>query len=189
MARFGHLSPWIRWTCVLKTSKLALVAARVEICVYGMRLGETMAATNRSLYLPDFMTGIIAALAINRIPSLSLRGNRLDIAFDRLSRDIDNEAQKENLDVKFRIRVHPIHHDSTQHQQALYEAAQRDLISLDNPEFQRIRLKLSAEDALPYLEGLPGSPGMYQRLASLLVRYYEQPADSQENQRAAAAGA
>jgi hypothetical protein len=127
----------------------------------------------RALYLPDFMTGILAALAANRVPFLSLRRNRLDQAFSRLSQDIKQEAENEGMEVKFRIRLHPIHQDSTQLQQALYEAAQRDLISLDNPEFQRIRLKITPDEAPAYLNGLPGSPRMYVHLAERLMKYYQ----------------
>ena len=148
-----------------------------------------MTPTTRPLYLPDFITGMIAALAMHRVPSLSLRGNKLDLAFERLSDEVAREAEKEHLDVRFRIKVHTIHRDSTQLQQALYEAAQRDLISLDNPEFQRIRLKLSSEDAAAYFIGLPGSPEMYRRLANQLVRYYEEPVEGPEDQRVTAAEA
>jgi len=132
----------------------------------------------KPLYLADFITGVFAALAMKGVSSLSLRGNRLDLAFERLSEEIKTEAARENLEPRFRLRVHPIHHDSSALQQALYEAAQRDLVSLDNPEFQRIRFKFSSREAPAYLEELPGSPQMYQILAGLLLRYYqESPGD------------
>jgi hypothetical protein len=61
-------------------------------------------------------------------------------------------------------------------QRALYEAAQRDLISLDNPEFQDIRLKIAPNQARSYFEGLPGSPEMYAALSSKLLQYYREVA-------------
>jgi|SRR5579872_2413220 len=134
----------------------------------------------KPLYLPDFMTGILAALAIKKIPALSLRGNRLDQAFARLHKDIIQIAKETNLEVKFRIRLHPIHQDSTQLQQALYEAAQRDLVSLDNPEFQKIRLKITASEAPAYLKGLPGSQEMYEQLANRLIDYYQENVEGTE---------
>jgi len=136
--------------------------------------------TTRALYLPDFMTGILAALAMKHVPVLSLRRNRLDQAFARLDQDIKQEAEKTGMEVKFRIRLHPIHQDSTQLQQALYEAAQRDLISLDNPEFQRIRLKITPDEAPVYLEGLPGLPQMYVQLAERLMGYYQEEGEQTE---------
>jgi hypothetical protein len=122
--------------------------------------------------MPDFMTGILAALAVNRVPALSLRRSRLDQAFAHLNQDIEEAAGAAGLDPKFRIRLHPIHQDSTLLQQALYEAAQRDLISLDNPEFQKVRLKIGPDEAQTYLAGLPGSREMYLRLAERLMYYY-----------------
>jgi hypothetical protein len=136
------------------------------------------------LYLSDFMTGILATLALKQIPVLSLRENRLDQAFSLLNQDILQEATKAGLEMKFRIRTHPIHQDSTVLQQALYEAAQRDLISLDNPEFQKIRLKINAADAPAFLQDLPGTREMYMRLADLLLKYYyEQETDSEVKAR------
>jgi hypothetical protein len=126
------------------------------------------------------MTGILAGLALNKVPTLSLRQNRLDRAFTRLNERIAREAKKAKLAVKFHFRAHPIHQDSTMLQQALYEAAQRDLISLDNPEFQRIRLKITPDEATAYLKGVPGSPAMYTRLAALLVKFYQEAEDNTE---------
>ena len=135
------------------------------------------------LYMPDFMTGILAALAVHRVPMLSLRRSRLDQAFARLNQDIKEAAEAAGLDLKFRIRLHPIHQDSTLLQQALYEAAQRDLVSLDNPEFQKVRLKIDPDEAQNYLAGLPGSREMYIRLADRLMCYYRD-----EDEEAASAG-
>lgn len=77
----------------------------------------------KSLYLPDFLTGIIAALAAKKVAALSLRRSRLDRAFARLTEDVVREAQSRGISVKFRIRLHDVHQDSTQLHQALYEAA------------------------------------------------------------------
>ena len=126
------------------------------------------------LYMPEFMTGILAALAMKRVSALSLRQSRLDQAFARLNEEMIRDAGEYGIDVRFRIRVHPVHQDSTVLHQALYEAAQRDLISLDNPEFQRIRLKIDSADAPGYLEGLPGTSGMYSQLADRLLQYYRE---------------
>ena len=126
-----------------------------------------------SLYLTDLLTGLFAALALKHRPVLSLRQNRFDRAMAHLVRDIEQEAAKLNLKVRFRILAHPIYQDSEAVHQALYEAAQSDLISLDNPEFQDIRLKISSADAPRYLSHLPGTPEMYERLATRLLQYYQ----------------
>jgi hypothetical protein len=131
----------------------------------------------KALYLSDLLTGLIAGLALRRISALSIRNNQFDRALARLvDDDLQKEASKRGFQVKFRIRPHEIHGDSTVVQRALYEAAQRDLISLDNPEFQDIRLKITAPEAASYFEGLPGSPEMYEALSSKLLQYYQDAA-------------
>jgi hypothetical protein len=127
------------------------------------------------------MTGILAALAVNRVPVLSLRRSRLDQAFARLNQDIEEAAGAAGLDLKVRIRLHPIHQDSTLLQQALYDAAQRDLVSLDNPEFQKVRLKIGPDEAQTYLARLPGSREMYLRLAERLMCYYRDEDEGAES--------
>ncbi len=128
-----------------------------------------------SLYLSDLLTGLIAGLALNKITALSIQRNVFDHALARLVEDdLQPQAVQQGFVLKFRVRPHEIHGDSTVVQRALYEAAQRDLISWDNPEFQDIRLKISAHDAPSYFEGLPGSVEMYKALSSKLLEYYRE---------------
>lgn len=128
----------------------------------------------RPLYLADLITGVFAALAIRQIRSVPLQSGRLERAFARLATDVQHEASAANLLPRFRLKVHAVHGDSPAIHEALYEAAKRDIVSFENPEFQNITLKLSAEDAGQFLEDLPGNPQMYQRLADKIVGYYEQ---------------
>lgn len=126
----------------------------------------------QNLYLSDFMTGLLAGLALKGMQTLSLRENRFDRAVEQLVRELDREAASFNLRVRFRIQTDRSHGDSSALQQALYEAARRDLISLDNPEFQDLRLKISPAEAPEYLASLPGSVQLYDRLAQRLLDYY-----------------
>jgi hypothetical protein len=128
-----------------------------------------------SLYLSDLLTGLLAGLALQKVSALSIRRNQFDQALARLvEKDLGEEANKQGLSVKFRVRPHEIHGDSSAVQRALYEAAQRDLISLDNPEYQDIRLKIRPSEARSYFEGLPGTPEMYETLSSKLLQYYRE---------------
>jgi len=126
----------------------------------------------KPLYLSDLMTGLFAALAMRELAVLSLRNSRLDRALERLADDVLAEATTEHLSVRFRLRTHPVHRDSTEIQHALWEAAQRELVSLDNPEFQNVRLKITSAEAPRYLANLPGSERMYRALADKLLNYY-----------------
>jgi len=127
-----------------------------------------------NLYLSDFVTGLLAALSLENFRVLSLRKHRLDLAMERLKEDLEKEANQENLRIRFHIQTHPVHRDSSVLQQALYEAAQRDLVSLDNPEFQDVRLKISSEEAQLYLSNVMGPPEMYKRLARRLIQHYQE---------------
>src|SRR6185436_11858358 len=131
-----------------------------------------MADKPTPLYLSDLVTGLFAALALREVPVLSLRDTRLDRAFAKLIDDINEQAKKLGLTVRFRLRTHPVHGDSPQVQHALWEAAQRDLVSLDNPEYQDVRVKITKTEAPSYLRQLPGSPQMYETLADKLMGYY-----------------
>jgi hypothetical protein len=131
----------------------------------------------KSIYLSDLLTGLVAALVLKDVSALSIRNNSFDQALARLvDDDLAREARERGLVVKFRVRPHQMHGDSTAVQRALYEAAQRDLISLDNPEFQDIRLKIKPSEARSYFVGLPGAPEMYEALSSKLLQYYREGA-------------
>lgn len=131
----------------------------------------------QSLYLSDLLTGLLAGLALQKISALSIRNNLFDRALARLvDHDLSSEATKQGFVVKFRVKPHDLHGDSSAVQRALYEAAQRDLISLDNPEFQDIRLKITPSEARSYFAGLPGTPEMYEMLSAKLLEYYQESA-------------
>lgn len=135
-------------------------------------MATTSSATSKAIYANDFFTGILAGLATHNVSTLSLRSNRLDKAFAQVFKDLQSESGDLNLDLRFRIRLHNIHGDSETVQQGLYEAAQRNIVSLDNPEFQDVRLRITLEDAEAYLAGVPGPADLYKRLAGNLIKYY-----------------
>lgn len=132
-----------------------------------------------ALYLSDLITGLFASLAVQAGPErsarrLSIRGNKFDRALSMLvSQDLPSEAAKSGLAVRFRVQPHSLHGDSAVVQRALYEAAQREIISFDNPEFQNMSLKLTAREAERYFDALPGPRDMYARLTQRLLDYYD----------------
>ena len=125
----------------------------------------------------DFFTGLLAGLAQGETQVWSLRGSRFDAAV-ALAFDVFSEmAPLSNLDVMFRIRTHKMHGDSVVVRDSLYSAAQRDLVSLDNPEFQTVRLKIGRSDGSQLLEHVPGGPHVFSKIADAFREAYEkQPA-------------
>jgi len=114
----------------------------------------------------DFFTGLFAALAMQGFITLSARTDDLDPAIKQVFDNLRRRATAEELNLRFRIKPHPLHKDSLTIQSALVRAAQRDLICFGN---QNIHIKLSRAEAVRVLECLPGGRRLYESLADEFV--------------------
>ncbi len=117
----------------------------------------------------DFFTGLFAALVSKGIPVISIRNERFEEALAPVFDKLKALAVGQGLDLRFRIRLHPFHNDSTTVRDAIYNAAQSGLISLDNPEYQDIRFKISDTQALKMLEDIPGGKELFLDLAESFI--------------------
>ncbi len=122
------------------------------------------------LYISDLFTGLFAALAFREIPVLSFRTTHLAHTLEKLWENLVTEAEREHLLLRFRLRMHPVHRDSTEIQNALWEARQRGLVSVSSAD---VRINISRIDAPRYLAQVPGSKDMYHTLAERFVTYYQ----------------
>lgn len=120
----------------------------------------------------DFFAGLFAALANRGLTTFSIRVDQFDPIVKDVYDHLVERAEAEHIRLRFRIKPHPVHNDSLTIQNALARAAQRDLISFDNPEYQDIQIKLAADEARRILDGLPGGPTLYNRLADEFVCAY-----------------
>lgn len=125
-----------------------------------------------SLTLDDFFTGLIAGLASLGVRVISIRGELFHEAIENVFRELQNEAVNERLRLKFTIARNPIHGDSPDVREALVKAVQRDIVSLDNPTYQDMRLKIGRNEAEDYLARVPGSPALYLHLAEAFLDRY-----------------
>lgn len=125
------------------------------------------------LSIDDFLTGLLAALALRKIKTISLREDRFDSAVEASFNTLKKLAPSKRIDVRFRIARHPIHGDSPNVRYAISNAVQRDLISLDNPEYQDIRLKITPEDAQYLISRLPGTTDLYDALGEAFLSQYD----------------
>lgn len=127
----------------------------------------------KRLNADDFITGLFAGLALAGQTTLSIRGDRFDRIMHGVFDELVERSSDADVDVRFRIRPHPVHGDSMTLRDAISAAAQRDLISLDNPEYQDIRFKFGPSDAAQILDRLPGGSELFNPLAnSFLEAYY-----------------
>lgn len=119
----------------------------------------------------DFLSALIADLAVNRVNVVSLRES-FDLALEEAFKELQTAASHHDLDLRFRIRTHPVHKDSATVREALAAAVQRDLISLDNPEYQDMRLKIDEDDAEGILDVTPIPRELVDRMSkAFLARY------------------
>lgn len=127
----------------------------------------------------DFFAGLFAALAVRGMISFSIRVDQFDPVVKAVFDELVERAAEKSVDLRFRIKPHPIHQDSLTVQSALARAAQRDVISFDNPEYQDIRIKLAGDEAEGILARLPGNPPLYEWIAERFVSGYSDPSRRQ----------
>jgi hypothetical protein len=131
----------------------------------------------------DMVTGLIRVLADRGYSSFVVKGDRLDTAFDAAFRRLLEIAEKFDVDVRFQIARDDFG-ESQILRTALNGAAQRDLVSFDNPEYQDMRLDRSKAAAVR-LERLPGGPELYEELAKVFIDEYDRYAAEIANPAAA----
>lgn len=120
----------------------------------------------------DFFTGLFAALATRGVTTVGRADDRFYRAAEAAFKALMAEAERAGLDVRFRVRLHPIHRDSEIVRDAVARAAKARLVSLDNPVFKDIRLKVEPTVAESQLRTLPGGPDLYKKLAGEFVESY-----------------
>lgn len=125
-----------------------------------------------SMTLDDFFTGFVAGLAARGVKVVSIRGERFHKAMEDVFHTLEQEADASGLRLKFVIHRNEVHGDSPDVREALAKGVQRDLVSLDNPEYQDMRLKITSQAAGAYFKRLPGSAELYIQLADSFIANY-----------------
>ena len=121
----------------------------------------------------DMVNGLIRALADRGYSSFLVRTDRIDAAFDAAFRRAREVAPQYDLDVRFRVARDDFG-ESEVLRTALNAAAQRDVVSFDNPEYQDMRIDRAKVTATIRLERLPGGASLYEQLAESFLEAYEQ---------------
>lgn len=124
--------------------------------------------------LDDFMTGLLAGLVTRGVRVVTIGGTDFYEAVVEVFNRLESKAEEQaNIDLRFWLMIDEIHGDSPDIRDAITNAQQRRLVSLDNPTFQNMRMKLnSAEDAAPYLAKVPGGRELFLELADLFKSIY-----------------
>jgi len=120
----------------------------------------------------DFFLGLFAALRLRGQTAFSVRDDRFDAVIKDVYESLSHRAIVANIDVRFRIRPHPIYGDSTTVRKALTAAAQRRIISFDNPEYLDIRIQMDEAEAHRKLLSLHAPDGLFDELATEFLAKY-----------------
>ena len=136
-----------------------------------------MKKQKEAFYLNQMLRGILASVARLKGATATdyvMDGRKLEETLIEMCLEvIPNAADEHHLDAMFYVTAHPIHGDSLDVQDALFDAAQKGLISRDNPIFQKVRLRIRPEQVSFLLRNLPGDEGFYLSLAQELLSRYE----------------
>ena len=118
-----------------------------------------------SMTADDFIKGLLAVLVLKGTTKISIRNDEFDRAVAPIFKKLQSLAPNKQIDLRFRIRLHPFYGDSITARNAIVSAAQHGLISLDNPEFLDITLKFDSAKAEKILEKIPGGKDLFVELA------------------------
>jgi hypothetical protein len=122
----------------------------------------------------DFFNGFFSALALKseaakRAFECGEHFNEsLQAAYERFV----NAAERQGLQPSFLIYLNALHGDSSVIEEGLGGGIRRDLISLDNPNFQKFRIIVSDDEARENLERAPGGPEIYHSLAEDFLTHF-----------------
>lgn len=126
----------------------------------------------RRLTANDFFLGLFSALRLRGEAKFSVRADRFDAAVKDIYDALQARAARDHLDLRFRVQPHAMYGDSQTVRKALTAAAQRRIISFDNPEYLDIRIQMDEDDAARKLQRLHVPDGLFEDLADqFLVAY------------------
>jgi hypothetical protein len=132
-----------------------------------------MGAATTELRADGFLAALLAGLALRDVEALSIRGTEFDSAAKRVFDVLRFKyAPIYDIDLRFRVYLDKIYGDSPVVREALSEAAQSDLIALDDPEYQNLRIKLDCKEAQLLAEQLPGGVALAEALADEFLTDY-----------------
>lgn len=124
--------------------------------------------------IAEFFTGLFSALSKDKeISGLSLCSNeQFNIAVVEAFRRL---VTKSIYRPDFLIALHPLHCDSEVIDEGLSTAVRRDIISFENPSFQRFKVKLNPAEADTLLGHIPGGEKLYSEIADVFLQNYRTP--------------
>jgi hypothetical protein len=128
----------------------------------------TPSATLTVVRVDDFVAAMIVGLAQYGYATLDLRAKSLYVAFKEAYRAMKASAPPE-VELRFSIFLDEVHGSSPEVRRSLARAADRGLVSLDNPVYLRMRIAIPRNQAAEYMDTLPGGKAIYAPAVEALV--------------------
>lgn len=138
----------------------------------GVAVPEASVVERDDVTIDDFITGLIAAFATRHVAAISIRSPEFYRAIATLYDKLEELASQKNLDLRFVVSLDPVYDDSPIVRDAISAAVQRDLVSLDNPEYQDMRLRVRPREAQLFLDRLPLHGSIFEDLADTFLALY-----------------
>lgn len=122
----------------------------------------------------DFFNGFFSALALRSEGAKRAFecGEHFNESLQAAYEKFVSAAEEKGLYPSFLIYLDALHGDSGVIEEGLGGGIRRDLISLDNPNFQKFRIIVSDDEARENLAGAPGGPELYHRLVENFLTHF-----------------
>lgn len=121
----------------------------------------------------EFLSGLIAEWTCEGRRAIPIRDEQFDGAVLAAYESLVGQAPGLEIETRFRIVPHPLHGDSEVLREAVHGAARRGLVSLDNPDFQVMRSKLTLEEADYILSRVAGGASLFADLSRAFWESFE----------------
>jgi hypothetical protein len=120
----------------------------------------------------DFMTGLLAGLALRGERLIDLADTRFDQAVAAAYEELLRRGTP-GLEIDFEIIPDAVHGDSTVAQDALTAAIESRLVARVNPTFRRVRVVIDNPWAKTLMSELPGGAELYKDLTRAYMERYK----------------
>lgn len=128
----------------------------------------------------EFVTDLVCQLKLNAVEELRLVDTLEDKRFARAFQKLEENQDRLHIAVDFSLVTNPYHGDSSTLREALYALRERGIVSINNPSFKTVEIKVDAENAKYYLAN---SSIPREFTAALVEEIFGRPGEPNEERR------
>lgn len=112
----------------------------------------------------QFITGVLSEMVLHGKTTFKLVDTMVDESFERAYSELVDRIDELGVEPDFSLVTNPYHGDSETLRETLYSIRERGVVAINNPSFKTIEIKMSAEDALEFLDRSPLPRGFFSEL-------------------------